>query len=392
MTDFPIVPLNDLRRHIAPVQPEIATAMARVLGSGHYILGEACASFEQVFAEYCEVAHCVGVANGTDALELALRAIGMGPNSRIATVANAGMYGTAAILAIGARPVFVDIDPATMTMSPSSLRAAGPVDAVIVTHLYGRMADMPALEQAAGGIPVVEDCAQAHGAVLDGRRAGKWGIAGCFSFYPTKNLGALGDGGAVTTDDAEVAARIRKLRQYGWTAKYHAGLAGGRNSRLDEIQAAALVALLPRLDEWNHRRRAVIGRYKEGCGDKVRWTPDAAAGADVAHLCVVRHGYRQELRAALEAQGIATDIHYPVPDYRQPAVIAVLGETPPLPETEAAIRDVLTLPCFPELEAGEIDRVISVMRGVNRAEGMNFAAPDRRDTGKLAGSTNNQHG
>jgi dTDP-4-amino-4,6-dideoxygalactose transaminase len=358
------VPLNDLRRRIAPIEAEVIAAISRVVGSGHYILGPACVSFEQAFADYCGVAHCVGVANGTDALELALRAIGMGRGAGIATVANAGMYGTAAILAIGAKPVFVDIDPATMTMAPAALRAAGPVDAVIATHLYGRMADMPALLQAAGGAPVIEDCAQAHGAALEGRRAGAWGAAACFSFYPTKNLGALGDGGAITTGDAAIAEKVRKLRQYGWSAKYHASLPYGKNSRLDEVQAAVLLVMLPRLEAANDARRRVLERYVAGIQrDDIALPVAGAAKAHVAHLFVLRSKSRASLADHLKSRGIASDIHYPVPDYRQEAVIARLGASAPLKETEAAAAEVLTLPCFPELTEAEIAAVIAAVNG-----------------------------
>jgi dTDP-4-amino-4,6-dideoxygalactose transaminase len=356
------VPLNDLRRHIAPVQAEIAAAMTRVIGSGHYILGEACTSFERSFADYCGVSHCVGVANGTDALELALRAIGLGRDARIATVANAGMYGTVAILSIGAKPIFVDIDPTTMTMSPAALSAAGPVDAVVVTHLYGRMADMPSLMRAAKGAPVIEDCAQAHGAALEGRRAGSWGVAGCFSFYPTKNLGALGDGGAITTDDAQVAGKARRLRQYGWAAKYHADLPDGKNSRIDELQAAALLVMLPRLEAANRARQGIMRNYISGMrGDDLRLPHPGPQAAHVAHLFVLRSKSRDSLARHLTARGIANDIHYPVPDYRQKAVVARLGSTAPLAETEAAAAEILTLPCFPELTDAEVAAVISAV-------------------------------
>jgi dTDP-4-amino-4,6-dideoxygalactose transaminase len=358
----PTVPMNDLRRRVAPLEADINAAVARVLLSGRYILGPACAEFEAAFARYCGAGHCLGVANGTDALELALRAVGMGPGKQVACVANAGMYAATAIIAVGARPRFIDIDPETLTMAPAALEAAGGVDAIVVTHTYGQMADMPSILKAAQGAPVIEDCAQAHGAVLDGRRAGSWGAAGCFSFYPTKNLGALGDGGAVTTNDPGIAETVRRLRQYGWSARYHAALPGGRNSRLDEIQAAMLLVMLPKLDAWNAARRALVGRYAAAVGNRGVVLPrDPESPAYVGHLCVLRHPQRDRFRAALEARGIATDLHYPLPDYRQPAVIAAVGSGRPLPETERAAAEIFSIPCFPELTDREAERVAAAL-------------------------------
>jgi dTDP-4-amino-4,6-dideoxygalactose transaminase len=357
-----MVPVNDLKRHIMPLRGELEAATAKVIAGGRFILGQACEGFEAAFARYCGAADCVGVANGTDALELALRALGIGAGARVATVANAGMYSTAAILAVGARPVFIDIDPDTLVLSPAALRAAERFDAVIVTHLYGRMAEMPEILAAVQGAPVIEDCAQAHGAALDGRKAGIWGTLGCFSFYPTKNLGALGDGGAVVTSDAALATRLRRLRQYGWTARYRAELPGGMNSRLDEMQAAMLLVLLPHLDGWNACRRAIAARYRAALGEcGLIWTRPAPEGADVAHLCVVRSSARNPLRAALAESGIDSDVHYPILDYRQPAVVAAIGESGPLAESELATASVLTLPCFPEMTDAEIGAVIDAV-------------------------------
>ncbi len=356
------VPINDLLRRFAPLQTELSAAFDRVIRSGRYILGEACEAFEADFARYVGARHCIGVANGTDALELALRALGVGPGARVATVANAGMYGTTAILAIGATPVFIDIDPQTLNMAPQALAAAGKVDAVLVTHLYGRMADLPGLTAAARGAAIVEDCAQAHGAALQGRAAGSWGDAACFSFYPTKNLGALGDGGAVVTSDPDLATRIRRLRQYGWSSRYHAELPGGRNSRLDEIQGAALGVMLPLLDGWNARRRQIAQRYNAAFAESGLGLPSGGEGEHVFHLYVLRSRARDALKASLSAAGVAVDIHYPLPDYRQPAVTAVVASTAPLPETERAVTEILTIPCFPELTDLEVDAVIAAVR------------------------------
>lgn len=358
------VPLNDLERHNRPVLRELEEAVRAVLGGGWYILGPRVREFEAAFAAYCGAGECIGVGNGTDALELALRGIGAGPGDQVAAVANAGGYGTAAILAAGAEPLYVDVDPATMLMDPRALAAAitPRTRAVIVTHLYGHMADMPALLAAAGGVPVIEDCAQAHGARLEGRHAGTWGAAGCFSFYPTKNLGALGDGGALVVSGGELAGRIRALRQYGWTSKYTAGIPGGRNSRLDEVQAAVLGVKLPYLEGWNRRRREIAAAYREALAGLDLELPPPCGPHAVAHLYVVRSSRRDNFREALHAAGIGTDIHYPVPDHRQPFAQGRPWAAARLPETERCCREVLTLPCFPELTDEEVRRVGDAVR------------------------------
>lgn len=348
--------INNLKRHNDLIQAELNAAVLRVATSGWYILGPEVERFEQEFAAYCGVSHCVAVANGTDALELALRTLDVTIDSEVITVANAGMYGTAAILAIGAKPVFVDVDPQSLTMDSGALRAAiGPrTAAVIVTHLYGQMADLSELLAVteASGIPLIEDCAQAHGACRQNQRAGSWGALGCFSFYPTKNLGALGDAGAVTTADPQLAAKLRQLRQYGWGQKYCATVAGGRNSRLDELQAAVLRVKLPHLDAWNQRRRTIAQTYAAQIQHPALRLP-AFGNDSVTHLYVVRTTHRDALREHLENQGIASDIHYPIPDYRQPALQGRFSDLF-LPQTEAAVAEVLTLPCFPEMTDHEI--------------------------------------
>ncbi len=354
------VALNDLLRQTQSLQQELGSCVARVLGSGWYILGRECAAFEEEFAAYCGVSDCITVGNGTDALELALRSLGIGPGEMVATVANAGGYSTTAIRAAGAVPHYIDIDRASMNMSPRDLaaRLTPNVRAVIATHLYGRMADLPALlavtERA--GVPLIEDCAQAHGALLQGRKAGSWGTLGCFSFYPTKNLGALGDGGAITTSDPAIAAKVKSLRQYGWSSKYHSA-EYGRNSRLDEMQAAILRVKLPHLDGWNARRREIAAVYDAVLGVQ------PAGSESVAHLYVMRSATRDEIRGALKNHGIATDIHYPVPDHLQEAARATHSGIR-LPETEKAAREVLTLPCYPELESREIAAVAGALRAL----------------------------
>jgi dTDP-4-amino-4,6-dideoxygalactose transaminase len=354
------VPLNDLGRQARATARLVDAVVSRVAASGWYILGNELAGFEAEFGRYCGVPHCIGVANGTDALELALRAVGVSPGDCVVTVANAGMYGTAAIRAVGARPIYVDVDW-TLLVDPVALEGAlAGATALIVTHLYGRMVDMlPVVALARQrGVAVIEDCAQAHGAERDGRKAGTFGDVGCFSFYPTKNLGAIGDGGALVTCDGAVAVALRQLRQYGWKTKYVVATPGGRNSRLDELQAAVLAAKLPLLEGWNERRRAIARRYASGIRHPQITTAPPGGTEYVAHLYVVRTQQRDALRAHLAAAGIATDIHYPVPDHRQPAYAHEFPGTS-LPVSEQVANEVLSLPCFPELTDQEVDRVIA---------------------------------
>ncbi len=338
-------------------------AVERVINSQWFILGAEVEAFEREFAAYCGVSTCVSVANGTDALELALRACGVGAGDRVALVANAGYYGSIATKLVGAVPLYVDIDEATMTMEAAQLARAleSRPKAVIVTHLYGRLANIEELCALAerAGVPLIEDCAQAHGAMRSGRKAGSFGTLGCFSFYPTKNLGALGDGGAVVTNDEVLAARLRQLRQYGWKSKYHVDLPGGRNSRLDEMQAAILRARLVWLDEWNASRREIARRYSAAFSALPLAVPAPVDEAYVAHLYVVRSGEREALRAHLAARGVATDIHYPVADHRQTVAMSGVSVGGGLPVTEQACRGVLSLPCFPGLSAAEVDEVIA---------------------------------
>lgn len=354
--------INDLSRHTQPMQAALNAAIGRVLQSGWFVLGPEVKAFEEEFAAYCGIAHCVSLANGTDALELALRALGIGRGKTVLTVANAGMYSTVAILAAGATPVYADILPDTLLVDVADMRRildSQPVDAIIVTHLYGLLADTPEIVRLAHdrGIPVIEDCAQAHGAMLHGRKAGAFGDIGCFSFYPTKNLGALGDGGAIVTGRADLAEQVRRLKQYGWSGKYHADLAGGRNSRLDEMQAAVLRVMLPMLDRWNERRREIAARYTKKIAHPAVITPAIHAQEYVAHLYVIRTTRRDSLKQHLAGAGIPSDIHYPVPDYAQ-ASCRHLFEGIDQPATSRACAEALTLPCFPEMSDSEADMVI----------------------------------
>lgn len=356
-----LIALNDLGRHNSGLRDELAAAASAVLDSGWYVLGAKVNMFEAAFARYCGTDHCVGTANGTDALELALRGLGVGLGARVVTVANAGMYSTIAIRTVGAEPLFVDIDPASLCVDVESFADAlelGP-SAAIVTHLYGQMADIDAIVAlcAEYGVPLIEDCAQAHGAILREQRAGSFGAIGCFSFYPTKNLGALGDGGALVTSDADLVERLRRLRQYGWGSKYIAMIEGGRNSRLDELQAAFLQVKLPHLDSWNAQRREIARRYSKAISHPEMTLPLAPGPGAVAHLYVIRAKKRESLRSHLANAGIATDVHYPIPDHRQPCFTGRY-DTVSLLHTEVACGEVLTLPCFPEMTDDETQRVI----------------------------------
>jgi len=355
--------INDLSRHTQPIQHELSAAVSRVLQSGWFVLGPEVTAFEQEFAKYCDTAHCVSLANGTDALELALRALDIGAGKTVLTVANAGMYSSVAILATGATPLYVDISPDTLLMNAAAVQPLlqqQRVDAIIVTHLYGLLADVEEIVQLAQsrGIPVIEDCAQAHGAQRHDRKAGAFGDIACFSFYPTKNLGALGDGGAIITSRHDLADRVKQLRQYGWGSKYSVALAGGRNSRLDEMQAAILRVKLPLLDQWNARRRDIAMRYSQGITNSKIVTQQVHGTDYVGHLYVVRTTERDRLRQHLADAGIPNDVHYPVPDYAQAAYRHLFTGTH-LSVTERACAEVLTLPCFPEMTDAEVDAIIA---------------------------------
>jgi dTDP-3-amino-2,3,6-trideoxy-4-keto-D-glucose/dTDP-3-amino-3,4,6-trideoxy-alpha-D-glucose/dTDP-2,6-dideoxy-D-kanosamine transaminase len=320
---------------------------------------------EKSFANYIQVNYCRSVANGTDALELALRGVGVKAGDKVATVANAGMYTSTALLAIGGTPIYMDVDPVTQLVTENELERAllQSIKAVVVTHLYGQaqagIANI-ASKCRAVGVALIEDCAQAHGARVDGKCVGSFGDAGCFSFYPTKNLGALGDAGVVVSNDGELAEKVGRLRQYGWSAKYQVGLPGSRNSRLDEIQAAILSEFLPYLDTWNARRREIASQYSMLITHPALFLPVVGGNDYVAHLYVVRTGKRDMLRTYLQNLNISTDIHYPIPDHRQPVFKDRFSDMH-LPNTEKLAQEILTLPCYPEMTQKDVDRVISAV-------------------------------
>lgn len=361
----PRIPFNDLARQSVDDRATVDAAITRVLDRGWYLLGPETEAFEDEFAAYCGAGGTVAVANGTDAIEIALRTVGcVGPDDEVILSANAGNYATTACAAIGATPVYAEIDPVTLLLDPASVgRLVTPsTRAIVATHLYGNVVDIESVRRVAPpGVALVEDCAQAHGASIGGRRVGSLGDVAAFSFYPTKNLGALGDAGAVVSSSADHLERARSLRQYGWTQRYRVGAAGGRNSRIDEVQAAVLRGRLTTLDERNDRRRSIRDRYHEALRARVAVVADAGGDiCSVAHLCVVRSPDRDALLASLAADGVDAAIHYPIADHQQPTHSSPV-RADDLTQTERACAEVLSLPCFPELGDDEVDRVIAVV-------------------------------
>jgi dTDP-4-amino-4,6-dideoxygalactose transaminase len=367
------IPLVDLRAAYQAIAPEIEAAIRRVVERGEFILGEEARSFEREWAEWCGVAHAVAVSNGTDALRLSLLALGVGQGSEVVTVAHTFIATAEAIASVGARPVFVDVDPRTHTMDPACLAAAlSPrTAAVIPVHLYGRPADLDAILPIASrhGVPLVEDAAQAHGARVGGRRVGGVGRLGCFSFFPSKNLGAYGDAGAVVTDDGDLAERIRRLRDHGRTSKY-VHVEAGLSCRMDALQAAVLRTKLPHLDRWNAARAALVRRYHARLDEAppIEYAGRGCGGDSVNHLMVVEIDGRDEVRECLGAAGVATGVHYPVPLHLQPAFAHLGYREGDLPATERACRRVLSLPLYPEMPPGDVDVVVMHLRRAMAAE------------------------
>ncbi len=355
------------------LKTEIDAAVARALASGWYVLGAEGRAFEGEFAAWLGAAHAVGCGNGTDALALTLRGLGIGPGMSVATVSHTAVATVAAIEMAGAQAVLIDIDPVHYTMDPDELAAVlahppaglAPIAAIIPVHLYGQACDLhPILALGARyGIPVIEDCSQAHGATLDGRKLGTFSVASCFSLYPTKNLGALGDGGIMATQDPALAEAIAALRQYGWKMHY-VSEAVGVNSRLDELQAAILRVKLAHLDAQNARRVAIAGVYDAAlAGGNVRAPARRANASHVFHQYVVRSPDRAALQADFRSQGIATGIHYPVPVHLQPAYIGRVAMGPAMcRETTLASQQVLSMPMFPQLADAQVEMVAGALR------------------------------
>ena len=346
-------------------QEEIDSAVHGVLASGWYILGREVEAFEQEFASFVGVQFAISGANGTAALELALRACGAGPGDLVFTVSHTAVATVAAIELAGATPVLVDIDPRTYTMDPNSLEAAlkhappGNPKAIIPVHLYGQPADMSAITALAQryGLVTIEDCAQSHGATLEGRMTGTWGHMAAFSFYPTKNLGALGDGGMVVTNDAQLAERVRLLRQYGWRQRFVSEIPG-TNSRLDELQAAILRVKLKYLEEENDRRRSLARQFDSLLlGSNLVLPVVPASTKHAFHQYVLRSDTRDALAAHLKQEGIGTQIHYPMPVHLQPAYHGRLPQVVPMVHTELAVGKILSLPMYPQLTDSQIRQI-----------------------------------
>lgn len=351
---------------------EIDAAISRVLERGWYILGEEVKTFEKEFTAYIGVANGIGVGSGTEALHLALAACGIGRGDEVITVSHTAVATVAAIELSGATPVLVDIEHDFYAIDPTKVKnAIGPrTKAIVPVHLYGQSADLdPILELSREyGLRVIEDCAQAHGAIYKGKRVGSYGDLACFSFYPTKNLGALGDGGMVVTNKAELAERVRLLREYGW-AERHVSYIQGCNSRLDELQAAILRVKLRYLDQDNAARVRIAAIYRDGLGNTLVKLPSVRSESDhVYHLYVVRTSRRDELQQHLKSKDIAALVHYPVPIHLQPAYKGRLDVGRGLPETERAAREVLSLPIYPELNETELQAVTEVISSFQRKQ------------------------
>jgi dTDP-4-amino-4,6-dideoxygalactose transaminase len=360
------VPFLDVRASYEEIAPELDAAVGRVVASGWYLLGEEIVAFERAFAAYTGAKHCVGLGNGLDALHLGLRALGVGPGDEVIVPSNTYIATWLAVSYAGARPVPVEPDPRTYNLDPARIEAAiGPrTKAILPVHLYGQPADMDPIVAVARrhGLRVLDDAAQVHGARYRGRPIGALADATAWSFYPGKNLGALGDAGALTTDDDEIADRVRVLRNYGSRVKY-VNEVRGYNSRLDEIQAAALRVKLGHLDGWNDRRRRIAARYLAELGDAGLVLPRVPAWADPAwHLFVVRSYDRDALARHLSAAGIGTVIHYPIPPHLQEAYRDLALPEGSFPLAEAIHRDVLSLPIGPHMTDEQVGIVIAAVR------------------------------
>jgi dTDP-4-amino-4,6-dideoxygalactose transaminase len=371
MTDR--VPFTDLAATMRDVRSGVDAAIERVVTSGCFIGGDEVDGFEQAWADYCGTAHAVGVGNGTDALALTLRALGIGPGDEVVVPTNTFVATAEAVVLSGATPRFADVSPETLLMTPHTLEAAiGPrTRAVVVVHLYGQMADMDALCAAAerAGLVVLEDAAQAHGASWHGRRAGSVGRAGCFSFYPAKNLGALGDAGAVVTDDADLAAHLRSLRDHGRApGSHHLHQLVGTNSRLDALQAAVLSVKLRHLDAWTDARRGVAEAYRSRLdGSPVRLVTDEPGSRSVFHLLVARVPSREQVADDLARAGIGTGIHYPTACHEQQPYRRFAQAS--LPVAERASHEILSLPMYPHMTLDQVARVCeTLVRAVSASE------------------------
>lgn len=367
------IPLMDMAAQYRSIRSEVDEAVRSVLESGHFILGPNVSRFEEEVASYLGVGHSVGVASGTDALVLALRALGIGPGDEVIVPAFTFFATVEAVMLAGATPVLVDIEPETYGLEIGRIadRITDRTKAVIPVHLYGHPANIEALiEQTRDhGITVIEDNAQAFGAESRLRKTGSLGHIGCLSFFPSKNLGACGDGGMVVTNDAEIADRVRMLRTHGWRKKYHPEILG-YNSRLDELQAAILRVKLPHIDAWNDRRRSLAHRYDQLLRDIVSIPREAAGAKHVYHLYVIRVGDRRRVQKHLQEQGIATAVYYPIPLHLTEPLQFLGHGIGEFPVAERASREVLAVPLYPEMTDQQIHEVAGALRQVLDENGM----------------------
>jgi len=375
------IPLVDLKRQYSASRDEFHAGLDAVLESMQLFLGPNIRGFEEEYARYVNAVDCVGVSDGTAALHLVLRACDIGPGDEVITVSHTFFATVEAINLVGATPVFVDIDPSTYNMDLAAVEEAitPRTKAILPVHLYGRMVHMPDIMDTArrNGLRVIEDACQAHGAHIDGRMAGTFGDAGCFSFYYSKNLGAYGEAGGVVTSDPEIAQRVRMLRDHGSIKRYHHDVLG-LNARLDEMQAAVLRVKLPLLDGWNEARRRIAARYNAALGHLPIDLPTLPGEDHVFHLYVIRTRNRDELRAHLERRGIHAGIHYPVPCHLQRACASFSAGMGSLPVTESVVGEILSLPIFPELRDEEVDHVVRALEEF-------FAAKDSSASPHAAG-------
>lgn len=359
------VPLNDLSRVDPLIQEQVLGDIGEILRSGSFLKGRFTQALESHLSNMFGNSSITCVANGTDALFIALSALGVGPGSKVATVANAGGYTTGATIRLGALPVFIDVNPNTAQMSASALRTQLQSDrqvaVVVVTHLYGLIGEIAKIAKVCHefDIPLVEDCAQSFGASLEGKLAGTFGDAATFSFYPTKNLGAFGDAGAIATRDIEVAQKVQSIAQYGWGTRYSVELSNGVNSRIDEMQAAALVRQLPLIQRNNHIRRGIVHKYSQALTStrKMIMHEDERF---VGHLAIMLTNSRESDQSQLTALGISTGVHYPITDNEQLAWKELLGNVH-LPNTDKVQQQILTLPCFPGMTSSEINQVVTAL-------------------------------
>ncbi len=362
------VPFLDLKLQHQALRDKINAAISRTVDSAEFILGSQVTEFEESFAYYCDCAHAVGVSSGTAGLHLALVALGVGPGDEVITVPNTFIATVEAIVYTGATPVLVDVDPETFCIDPEKFeRAITPrTRAVVPVHLYGQPCDMESVTAIADsrGIVIVEDACQAHGATINGRKVGSFGHAAVFSFYPTKNLGAMGDAGAVTTSDSEIARKMTALRHH---AQFEPNVFPriGFNARLDSLQAAVLGVKLQHLDRWNERRREIVGRYSEGIkSEDFVFQSRTPGSVPVYHILAVRHGRRETVQGRLSAAKIGWGRHITAPIHQQPGYHHLSGEEDGFPISESLSRELISLPVYPELTDEQVDRVVEVLEKV----------------------------